>query len=109
MRLRNARTPLSALFITCVLTACGGSASETPEPERPDSWQLKLRQSERQVLNPSESDESRESDAIPVRNRDERPAPAKSTWGTGRRTPTSVEAPSAPTTKTNSGEAPSKP
>lgn len=99
MRLRNFRTPFVALVLTCGLVACGGTASETPEPERPDSWQLKLRNAQRQAQLPPET---KELEALPIRNLDE-PAPTKSTWGSSkRRTPKPVPAPSATTPEPNS-------
>ncbi len=30
-------------ILAMLIPACGGSSSETPPPERPDSWQLELR------------------------------------------------------------------
>ncbi|HMA95666.1 MAG TPA: hypothetical protein VKP30_23415 [Polyangiaceae bacterium] len=60
-----------------LVVACGGSASETPEPIRPDSWQFKLRH-QRLLSTANQTDASRATD------RDEsfeRSAPARSTWG----------------------------
>jgi hypothetical protein len=57
--------------------ACGGSSSETPPPERPDSWQLELR---RPKTEPPESKATREHADVawgPHRR-------AVSTWGSGK-------------------------
>jgi hypothetical protein len=62
--------------------SCGGSASETPEPERPDAWQLKLRH-DRKMKESSENAGPSE-DTTPLRELDDAP-PAKSTWGSNRR------------------------
>lgn len=59
------------------LVGCGGSASETPEPIRPDAWQFKLRH-QRLLSTANQTDTNRATD------RDEgfeRTAPARSTWG----------------------------
>jgi hypothetical protein len=64
------------------LLGCGGSSSESPEPVRPDSWQLELRGS-RMAPHPEASNaRSRPRDAVPP------PAgKAPSTWGTGKTPP----------------------
>ncbi|MGC4067793.1 MAG: hypothetical protein QM784_24715 [Polyangiaceae bacterium] len=80
MRLRNARPLLTVLGISCILSACGGSASETPEPERPDAWQLKLRHATRAKL----VEQSEAENELHLRELD-RTEPARSTWGAPQR------------------------
>lgn len=62
------------------LAGCGGSSSETPEPARPESWQLKLRH-QRQIASAdlAQPTNARDDESYDV-------APVRSTWGSDRAT-----------------------
>jgi hypothetical protein len=64
---------------TFLLAGCGGSSSETPEPVRPDTWQLKLRH--KRQLGAAKDAEPRHSGMGDFDAEDS--APALSTWGKG--------------------------
>jgi hypothetical protein len=109
MRLRNLRTPIAIVSLICGIAACGGSSSETPEPERPDSWQLKLRQASHQGDSSATAEGADANDitGLPIRNLDDS-GPAKSTWGGKRRPVRAVETTTLQTSATTAEPAPAK-
>lgn len=87
MRHRNAslaRLLLTALAHSLLLGSlvdCGGSAAETPEPVRPDDWQLRLRQAHQAPVQSGRAD-----DGSILLGRDlDSPRSVRSTWGSGRK------------------------
>lgn len=73
-----------------ILPGCGGSSSETPEPVRPDSWQLKLRH-QRQLSVAAEA--AIEPARLLTGDKDlGRATPARDTWGAQREPPLTATA-----------------
>lgn len=80
MRLWTSRRCLVGICLagTLLLEGCGGSSSETPEPVRPDTWQLKLRHKRQlTIAKDAESNRTISGDAGSERG----DLPALSTWG----------------------------
>lgn len=80
MRLWTSHRCLVGFYLagTLLLEACGGSSSETPEPVRPDTWQLKLRHKRQLTATKgAEPDRTLTEDSESER----RAGPALSTWG----------------------------
>jgi hypothetical protein len=65
-------------LVSGLLSACGGSSSETPPPARPDSWQLELRKPK----NPEPSAEA--AAARPSINFGREGRTPASTWGANK-------------------------
>lgn len=80
MRLWTSRRCLAGICLagTLLLEGCGGSSSETPEPVRPDTWQLKLRH--KRQLTANKDTESSRTNAEDTES-ESSDLPALSTWG----------------------------
>lgn len=79
MRLRTQDVTLVGMMASSLMlfVGCGGTSSETPEPARPDSWQLKLRH-QHQLAAAGETEPSRQLNRAD--NFEPAPTP-RSTWG----------------------------